>query len=154
MKNAFTMIELVFVIVILGILGAVAIPRLSAAKDEAQLANANENICINIKGPLMSYFARHNDSLAGADLSDYSELDGWTKNGDVLTLGTSLVETPDDTTLDTKYALSNPTYNVYIYLIDGNASIPFGCYVGTKDSYAGMTSAEARIKMAAGSNFL
>jgi len=39
MKKAFTMIELIFVIVILGILAAVAMPRLSATRDDA-LASA------------------------------------------------------------------------------------------------------------------
>ncbi|MBU0581339.1 MAG: type II secretion system GspH family protein [Candidatus Margulisbacteria bacterium] len=34
-KNAFTMIELIFVIVILGILAAIAIPKLTATRDES-----------------------------------------------------------------------------------------------------------------------
>lgn len=36
-KNAFTMVELVFVIVILGILAAVAIPRLAATRVDAEI---------------------------------------------------------------------------------------------------------------------
>ena len=36
MKKAFTMIELIFVIVILGILAAVAIPKLAATRDDAK----------------------------------------------------------------------------------------------------------------------
>ena len=39
-KKAFTMIELVFTIVIIGILAAVAIPRLAATRDDAELTKA------------------------------------------------------------------------------------------------------------------
>ena len=44
MKRAFTMIELIFVIVILGILSAIAIPRLAATRDDAEIAKAATNL--------------------------------------------------------------------------------------------------------------
>jgi len=47
-KNAFTMIELIFVIVILGILATVAIPKLSATRNDAQIAKAAQNIAVAI----------------------------------------------------------------------------------------------------------
>lgn len=45
-KNAFTMIELIFVILILGILAVVAIPKLSATRDDAKLVMMTQSISI------------------------------------------------------------------------------------------------------------
>jgi len=43
-KKAFTMVELVFVIVVLGILAAVAIPRLAATRTDAQISKARADV--------------------------------------------------------------------------------------------------------------
>lgn len=44
MRNAFTMIELIFVIVVLGILAGVAVPKLAATRDDATIAKMRADI--------------------------------------------------------------------------------------------------------------
>lgn len=48
-RAAFTMIELIFVIVIMGVLAAVAIPRLYATRTDAEIAKVNQNIGIALE---------------------------------------------------------------------------------------------------------
>jgi len=43
-KSAFTMLELIFIIVIIGILASVAIPRLAATRDDAEITNARVTV--------------------------------------------------------------------------------------------------------------
>jgi prepilin-type N-terminal cleavage/methylation domain-containing protein len=45
-KSAFTIIELIFVIVILGILAVVAIPRLASTRDDADIVKIAQNIML------------------------------------------------------------------------------------------------------------
>ncbi|OOY02593.1 prepilin-type N-terminal cleavage/methylation domain-containing protein [Campylobacter coli] len=44
MKRAFTILELVFVIVILGILAAIALPKFSSSRDEAEVSKSLNNL--------------------------------------------------------------------------------------------------------------
>ncbi|AQW82372.1 type II secretion system protein [Campylobacter pinnipediorum] len=58
MKKAFTMIELVFVIVILGILSAIAVPKFLATRDDAEIVNAAKNLSTFVSDIGMHYTSR------------------------------------------------------------------------------------------------
>jgi len=62
MKKAFTMIELVFVIVIIGILAAVAIPKLSATRDDAKISSIVAN-SRTLKNDLAAYYTAQGGSV-------------------------------------------------------------------------------------------
>lgn len=44
MKRAFTMIELIFVIVVIGILSGIAIPKFAATRDDAQVSKGRAEV--------------------------------------------------------------------------------------------------------------
>ena len=73
MKKAFTMIELIFVIVILGILASVAIPRLAGTRTDAEIAATVANLR-TLLSDLNSYYVVKGKFAEGADGVKWSEI--------------------------------------------------------------------------------
>ncbi len=97
-RVAFTMIELIFVIVILGILATVAIPKLTATRDDAKTVVIAQNITIGVseivsyavsKGVTDTNLAAMSNSIANLESGGNAVLN--TSNGEaVIAMGSIL----------------------------------------------------------------
>jgi prepilin-type N-terminal cleavage/methylation domain-containing protein len=76
MKRAgFTMIELIFVIVILGILAAVAIPKLAATRDDAKISKLAANLSTIITDAGAFYTSQGNTRWNAVPWSDVTNVE-------------------------------------------------------------------------------
>jgi len=75
-KSAFTMIELVFVIVILGILASIAIPKMNASRDDAKIAKLRSEVSSIRSGIINERQSR----MMNGDFAYIATLDGVTGN--------------------------------------------------------------------------
>ena len=72
MRRAFTMIELVFVIVVIGILAAIAVPKFSATRDDATLVKARTTVA-SIRSAISTEIQKR---MMAGDYSGISNLGG------------------------------------------------------------------------------
>jgi prepilin-type N-terminal cleavage/methylation domain-containing protein len=73
MKPAFTMIELVFVIVIIGLLAAIAIPKMMVTRDDAQTATLATQLKEGTK-EIISYYTSQGGEVNFSKLLDSSQI--------------------------------------------------------------------------------
>ncbi len=86
MRHAFTMIELVFVIVILGILAAIAIPKFAATRDDAKVVTLAQQIMTGAQDISMYATAQ---AKTENDLTKMSNTLASLKNQGLLTVNTA-----------------------------------------------------------------
>jgi general secretion pathway protein G len=88
--RAFTMVELIFVIVIVGILAGIAVPKLAASRDDAFISKARTTVGVlrsaisteRQKRILRGVFDDVESSWVEDNATEYGLGSGWSRNGD------------------------------------------------------------------------
>jgi len=117
MKKAFTMIELIFVIVILGILAAVAVPKMGSAKTNAEIAKGKTDVATirsSILTERQSQLIKGNNSFIEELSHDSSILFMKNKAEDRFLLTYGIVSG----TSNGKWSADGDTYTKYIFHIN------------------------------------
>ena len=121
MKKGFTMIELIFVIVILGILASVAIPRLAGTREDAEISSAVANLRTLVSDANVYYVTK--GTLTGATWSGITSVPLKKTDGNAMDAATNAIGT-DDTTATAYLKVGDNAQCIGVNVVNKNGNTP------------------------------
>ena len=105
-KRGFTLIELLIVVVIIGILAAIAIPKFASTKDKAYVAAMKSDLR-NLATYEEQYAADNNGSYFSGTATGSTALQGFTPSQNVTVIALSVTGPPPSWTATSTHSLSS-----------------------------------------------